>query len=123
MFRFFDIFASFFGLLLGSPIFLIVFIFGIFDTGSPLFFQIRVGKDKELFTLVKFRTMSIDTKSIATHLNSETSITKLGAFLRNTKLDEAPQLWNVFKGEMSLVGPRPNLPNQKELGERYTSYA
>lgn len=115
MYRLIDLFASILGLFFALPIFLIVYLIGLFDTGSPLFFQERVGKDKKTFTLVKFRTMSVDTKSVASHLASQASITKLGAFLRTTKLDELPQLWNVLKGEMSLVGPRPNLFNQEEL--------
>ena len=115
MYRLIDFVAALLGLVLAFPIFVVVFVIGLFDTGSPLFFQERVGKDKKPFTLVKFRTMSVDTKSVASHLASQASITKLGAFLRKTKLDELPQLWNVLKGEMSLVGPRPNLFNQEEL--------
>lgn len=115
MYRLIDFVAALVGLVLAFPIFVVVFVIGLFDTGSPLFFQERVGKDKKPFTLVKFRTMSVDTKSVASHLASQASITKLGAFLRKTKLDELPQLWNVLKGEMSLVGPRPNLFNQEEL--------
>lgn len=115
MIRLFDILFSFFGLLLGWPILLIIYMIGLFDTGSPLFKQERVGRNKKPFTLVKFRTMSVDTKSVASHLASSASITKMGSFLRKTKLDELPQLWNVLKGEMSLVGPRPNLFNQGEL--------
>ncbi len=77
--------------------------------------QERVGRNKKPFKLVKFRTMSVDTQSVASHLASNASITKLGSFLRKTKIDELPQLINVLKGEMSLVGPRPNLFNQHEL--------
>jgi len=117
MLRLLDFVFSFIGLLAGFPIFVLLFIIGLFDTGSPLFFQERVGRNKKPFTLVKFRTMSKDTKSVATHLASSASITKFGSFLRKTKLDELPQLWNVFKGEMSLVGPRPGLFNQAELLE------
>ncbi|MBY8270378.1 sugar transferase [Vibrio fluvialis] len=115
MIRLLDFFAAFLGLLLLWPVLLIVTIIGLFDTGSPIFIQERVGRNKKPFKLVKFRTMSINTQSVASHLARASSITKLGAFLRKTKLDELPQLINVLKGEMSLVGPRPNLFNQKEL--------
>lgn len=118
MIRIIDFLAAFFGLLLLWPILLIVVIIGLFDTGSPVFVQTRVGKNKKPFKLIKFRTMSVETKSVASHLASNASITKLGAFLRKTKIDELPQLINVLKGEMSLVGPRPNLFNQEELIEK-----
>ena len=115
MIRILDFLAAFFGLLFLWPILLVVVIIGLFDTGSPVFIQERVGRNKKPFKLIKFRTMSIETKSVASHLTSNASITKLGAFLRKTKIDELPQLINVVKGEMSLVGPRPNLFNQEEL--------
>ncbi|MBO2674540.1 sugar transferase [Shewanella algae] len=115
MIRLIDFLAAFFGLLILWPILLIITIIGLFDTGSPIFIQTRVGKNQKPFKLIKFRTMSVETKSVASHLASNASITKLGAFLRKTKLDELPQLINVVKGEMSLVGPRPNLFNQEEL--------
>ncbi|MDE1515543.1 sugar transferase [Vibrio sp. dsl-7] len=115
MIRLFDFLAAFFGLLFLWPVLLVVTILGLFDTGSPIFVQERVGRNKKPFKLIKFRTMSVDTHSVASHLASTCSITKLGAFLRKTKLDELPQLINVLKGEMSLVGPRPNLFNQEEL--------
>lgn len=115
MIRLIDFLAAFFGLLLLWPVLLIVTIIGLFDTGSPIFVQERVGRNKKPFKLIKFRTMSVDTQSVASHLASTSSITKLGAFLRKTKIDELPQLINVLKGEMSLVGPRPNLFNQEEL--------
>jgi lipopolysaccharide/colanic/teichoic acid biosynthesis glycosyltransferase len=92
-------------------------IIGFFDTGKPLFIQTRVGQHKKPFKLIKFRTMHPNTKSVATHLARQSSITKFGGFLRKSKLDELPQLINVFKGDMSLVGPRPNLFNQEELIE------
>lgn len=113
--RILDCIFSLLGLVLGSPVLLAIYIIGLFDTGSPLFRQERVGRNKKPFVLVKFRTMSIDTASVASHLASTASITKMGGFLRKTKLDELPQLWNVLKGEMSLVGPRPGLFNQEEL--------
>jgi O-antigen biosynthesis protein WbqP len=113
--RILDFSFSLLGLVLGSPVLLVIYLVGLFDTGSPVFKQERVGRNKKPFILVKFRTMSVDTISVASHLASKASITRLGGFLRKTKLDELPQLWNVFKGEMSLVGPRPGLFNQEEL--------
>lgn len=115
MTRLFDILFSFFGLLILSPIILVLLIIGFFDTGSPLFRQVRVGANKKPFNLLKFRSMHVNTQSVATHLASHASVTKYGAFLRKSKLDELPQLINVFLGNMSLVGPRPNLFNQEEL--------
>ncbi|WP_134016097.1 sugar transferase [Halomonas xianhensis] len=115
MIRFFDLLFSALGLVIGSPALLILTLVGFFDTGSPLFRQERVGRHKKPFVLVKFRTMKPDTASVASHLADASSITPFGRFLRRTKLDELPQLWNVFKGEMSLVGPRPCLFNQQEL--------
>lgn len=117
MTRLFDISFSFIGLLLLSPILVILLIIGFFDTGSPIFQQERVGRGKKPFRLIKFRSMHLNAPSVATHLASASSITPFGRFLRKSKLDELPQLWNVFIGDMSLVGPRPNLFNQTELME------
>jgi lipopolysaccharide/colanic/teichoic acid biosynthesis glycosyltransferase len=105
------------GVLLLSPVFIVLTICGFFDTGSPFFFQERVGKDKKPFRLMKYRSMHLNTASVATHLASESAVTKYGKVLRRTKLDELPQLFNVLFGHMSLVGPRPNLFNQTELIE------
>jgi len=113
--RFFDFAFSLLGLVVGSPVLLVLTLIGLFDTRSPIFRQVRVGRHQQPFTLVKFRTMKVDTASVATHLASSASITRFGHFLRKTKLDELPQLWNVLKGDMSLVGPRPGLFNQEEL--------
>lgn len=115
MIRFLDIVFSLAGLLVGLPVLVVLYVLGLFDSGAPLFWQERVGRSKKPFTLVKFRTMKVDTASVASHLASTSAITRFGRFLRRTKLDELPQLWNVLKGEMSLVGPRPCLFNQKEL--------
>lgn len=117
MIRVFDFVFSLLGLVVGLPVLLLLTLVGLFDTGSPIFRQVRVGRHQKPFTLVKFRTMKVDTASVATHLASSASITRFGHFLRKTKLDELPQLWNVLKGEMSLVGPRPGLFNQEELTE------
>ena len=115
MTRIFDIFFSFLGLLLFFPLLLVLVIIGFFDTKSPIFRQERMGKEKKPFPLVKLRSMQINSPSVATHLASASFITPFGSFLRISKLDELPQLWNVFVGDMSLVGPRPNLFNQEEL--------
>ncbi len=113
--RLLDIVLASIGLLIALPLMLVLLIAGLIDTGSPLFVQERVGRHRRLFRLVKFRTMRPGTPSVGTHLADASAVTRWGAFLRRTKLDELPQLWNVLKGEMSLVGPRPCLPNQTEL--------
>jgi lipopolysaccharide/colanic/teichoic acid biosynthesis glycosyltransferase len=115
MLRIFDFLFSFLGLSLGSPVILCIYIIGFFDTGSPILFQVRVGRRQKPFVLVKFRTMRLGTESVASHLVQATAVTPLGSFLRRSKFDELPQLWNVLMGEMSLVGPRPCLFNQAEL--------
>lgn len=115
--RMFDIVFSFAGLTLGFPVLLLIWFAGLFDTGSPIFCQERVGLNKRPFLLVKFRTMALNTDSVATHLVNASSVTRLGTFLRRTKLDELPQLWNVLNGDMSFVGPRPCLFNQHQLIE------
>lgn len=115
MLRVFDVILSLVGLLLSLPILLALMMLGYLDTGSPLFRQTRVGRYQQPFTLVKLRTMKLGTTSIASHLADGSAITPLGRILRKSKLDELPQLWNVLKGDMSLVGPRPCLFNQEEL--------
>ena len=115
MTRFFDIIFSLIGLILFSPIFLLLLIIGFLETGSPIFHQERVGRRLKPFTLMKFRSMNINSPSVATHLAEASSITFFGGLLRKTKLDELPQLLNVLMGDMSFVGPRPNLFNQVEL--------
>jgi lipopolysaccharide/colanic/teichoic acid biosynthesis glycosyltransferase len=113
--RVIDIILSLAGLVVTLPVLVLIFMLGVFDTGSPVFRQKRLGRFQKPFTLVKFRTMRLDTEHVASHLASRSSITSLGRFLRRTKLDELPQLWNVLKGEMSIVGPRPCLLSQSEL--------
>jgi len=117
MIRLIDFTLSLFGLVFCFPVMMIVYVVCFFDTKSPLFIQERVGRNQKPFSLVKFRTMVIGTPSVGTHLANKSSITSFGHFLRRTKLDELPQLWNVLKGEMSLVGPRPGLFCQHELLE------
>ena len=117
MIRLFDLFLSVVGLLCCVVIFPPLFIIGYLDTGNPLLRQSRVGLKQKPFDLFKFRTMKIDTETLPTHLASSDSVTSFGNFLRKTKLDELPQLWNVLKGDMSLVGPRPCLPSQHNLIE------
>ena len=122
MYRILDFVFSLTGLLVLWPVFLIVYVIGLFDTGSPIFFQERVGKSRKPFVLIKFRTMKVETASVATHLASSSAITPFGRFLRKTKIDELPQLINVLLGQMSLVGPRPCLFNQSDLIEERERY-
>lgn len=117
MTRSLDFLFALVGLTLGLPLLLALTVASYLDTGSPIFRQVRVGRNRKPFVLVKFRTMHPDTASVATHLADASAITPLGRLLRRSKLDELPQLWNVLKGEMSLVGPRPCLFNQGELIE------
>ena len=115
VFRIFDITFSTLGLIFASPVMFLISLLGLFETGQPIFRQDRLGCHQVPFALFKFRTMALNTPSVVTHLANANAVTSLGSFLRRTKLDELPQLWNVLKGEMSLVGPRPGLPNQPEL--------
>ncbi len=115
MIRIIDITLSILGLIIFSPLIALVYLIIYKENKSPFFIQQRLGKKTKKFLLVKFRTMSLGTGDYATHLVDSSRISKVGYLLRKTKLDELPQLWNVLKGEMSIVGPRPCLINQKEL--------
>ena len=115
MIRFFDFLFSLLGLTFLFPLLILLWFIGLLDNGSPLFKQKRVGRNLKSFVLIKFRTMPIETKTVGTHLTKDIELTTYGYFLRRTKLDEIPQLLNVFFGDMSLVGPRPCLLNQKKL--------
>ncbi|MDW7613463.1 sugar transferase [Peribacillus simplex] len=124
--RLIDIILSIMGLIILSPIFLILIIAIKLDSKGPVLFkQKRVGIYKTHFNILKFRTMKIDTpKDTPTHLlqNPEQYITKMGKFLRKTSLDELPQIWNIFVGQMSIIGPRPALWNQYSLIEERDTY-
>ena len=96
MIRIFDLIFSLFGLIILFPLLILLYIIGFIDTGSPIFKQIRVGYNRNTFFLIKFRTMPVGTKSAATHFIDHSVISKFGYFLRKTKLDEFPQLINVF---------------------------
>jgi lipopolysaccharide/colanic/teichoic acid biosynthesis glycosyltransferase len=107
----FDFFASLIGLVLASPILLVVTILLYFaNDGKPFFFQIRPGKNAKLFRIIKFKTMNDRKDSAGNLLADAERLTKIGQFVRKTSLDEIPQLLNVLKGDMSLIGPRPLLP-------------
>ncbi|EGJ43178.1 sugar transferase [Streptococcus sanguinis] len=130
MYKFFkrtlDIVLSFLGMLVLSPFFLLLVLAIKLDSKGPVLFkQKRVGLHKKHFYILKFRTMRIDTpKDTPTHLleNPEQWITKVGKFLRKTSLDELPQIWNIFVGDMSIIGPRPALWNQYDLIEERDRY-
>ena len=108
--RVFDIIASLIGLILLSPVILITAILVRTKLGSPIFFtQDRVGKDNKIFKMIKFRTMSDERDEYGELLSDEYRLTSFGKFLRSTSIDELPELINVLKGDMSLVGPRPLL--------------
>lgn len=122
--RGFDILSSLVAIVLFSPILLILAIIVKCTSPGPILFkQRRIGKDNQEFMIYKFRTMRIDTPNVATHLlkNPEQYITSIGKFMRKTSLDELPQLFNILKGEMSVVGPRPALYNQYDLIEMRTN--
>lgn len=117
--RIIDVLLSILGLIILSPVVLILIIAIKLDTKGPVLFkQMRVGKDKKHFNILKFRTMRIDTpKDTPTHLlkSPEQYITSVGKFLRKTSLDELPQIINILMGDMSIIGPRPALYNQYDL--------
>ena len=115
MIRLFDIVLASVGLTISMPLLLGLWVVAWIDTRAPLFRQERVGRYQIPFTLLKFRSMRVGTPSIATHMVSSSSVTRIGGFLRRTKLDELPQIWNVLVGDMSFVGPRPSLFSQTEL--------
>ena len=124
--RIIDFALSLAGLIVFSPIFLILMLAIKLDSPGPILFkQQRVGMHKTHFNILKFRTMRIDTpKDMPTHLlsNPEQYITKVGKFLRKTSLDELPQIINILKGDMSIIGPRPALWNQYDLLEERDKY-
>ena len=115
LFRTYDILLSTLLLIGLSPLLILVFTICFFESRDPIFIQRRVGMHQKTFKLFKFRTMKLNTPSIASHLINKKSLTKSGRIIRLLKLDEFPQLINVINGDMSLVGPRPCLFNQSEL--------
>ena len=127
--RAFDIAASFCALVVLSPVFLIIYLIIYLDDphGNPIFSQIRIGKNGKAFRFYKFRSLVVNAEDLLAGLQNQNEmsgpafkmkndprVTKVGRFIRKTSLDELPQLWNVLKGDMSLVGPRPPLPNEVE---------
>ena len=127
--RAFDIAASFCALVVLSPVFLIIYLIIYLDDphGNPIFSQIRIGNNGKAFRFYKFRSMVVNAEDLLAGLQNQNEmsgpafkmkndprVTKVGRFIRKTSLDELPQLWNVLKGDMSLVGPRPPLPNEVE---------
>jgi O-antigen biosynthesis protein WbqP len=124
--RFYDTLGALIGLVMLSPLYLVIMILIKIDSKGPILFkQKRIGRNKKHFNILKFRTMKIDTpKDTPTHMleNPEQYITRMGKFLRKTSLDELPQIINILKGDMSIIGPRPALWNQYDLIEERDKY-
>ena len=123
--RLFDLCLALFALLfLALPIFLVAVMVRLTSQGSALYWSDRIGRHNKLFKMPKFRSMRVDTPAVATHLldNPAQFLTPIGSFLRKSSLDELPQLWNILKGDMSFVGPRPALFNQYDLIALRTNY-
>lgn len=114
--RVFDFSLALTGMLLLAPVFIVVTI-GLFiaNQGKPFFFQLRPGKNGKIFKIIKFKTMNDKKDEVGNLLSDEKRLTRIGIFVRKTSLDEIPQLINVLKGEMSLIGPRPLLPEYLPL--------
>jgi undecaprenyl phosphate N,N'-diacetylbacillosamine 1-phosphate transferase len=113
---FFDFSAAFLGFIIVSPVFLVVtFLLFIANNGKPFFFQLRPGKNGKIFKIVKFKTMNDKKDKEGNLLSDGERLTRVGSFVRKTSLDEIPQLLNVIKGDMSLIGPRPLLPSYLEI--------
>lgn len=127
--RFFDFLISLFALIVLSPLFLVISVIILVSDGAPVLFrQKRVGRNNELFTIYKFRTMKNGTENVASAEleNAEDKITRIGKLLRSTSIDELPQLINILNGTMSLVGPRPLIPQEddiRKLREEYNVYS
>jgi|TARA_R110000851_G_scaffold190370_1_gene340726 lipopolysaccharide/colanic/teichoic acid biosynthesis glycosyltransferase len=113
---FFDLFFSFVGLLILSPVFILVMVcLYIVNDGKPFFYQLRPGKDEKIFKIIKFKTMNDKTDAEGNLLKDTERLTTIGKIVRKTSLDEIPQLINVLKGDMSIIGPRPLLPEYLPL--------
>lgn len=109
--RLFDIVFSVLGIMIIFPVFIIIIILQIIFTGKRIFFiQERVGRFGKVFFIIKFRTMNLKSNYNSVSIKGENRITKFGSFLRKYKIDEIPEIWNVLKGDMSFVGPRPDVP-------------
>lgn len=117
---FFDFSSAFLGFLILSPVFLVVtLLLFIANNGKPFFFQLRPGKNGVIFKIIKFKTMNDKKDKVGNLLPDAVRLTKVGMFVRKTSLDEIPQLINVLKGDMSLIGPRPLLPNYLHLYSKF----
>jgi O-antigen biosynthesis protein WbqP len=105
------------------PIFLIALLVKLTSKGPIIYYSDRIGRDNKIFRMPKFRTMHVNTPTVATHMlvDAEQFLTPVGSFLRKSSLDELPQLWSILKGDMSFVGPRPALFNQYDLMELRTN--